>query len=231
MGTKTGEPAYTDQYKGKDSTLDGVEAVSGATISSTAFKTNVQNAFKAYGELAGVEVSTGDTTTPEQAIFPNVENFEEITLDGAVKAMKAGDEGYLIVTEAQGYMGAPTKMQVYTGIGLDGKIVGVALGENSETAGLGTQTGEAAYTDQYKGKDSTDGITAVSGATQSSDGFKKAVDQALQLAAGLVSSAPAEETSSEASEAPAASGTEVMPSWLCSKLRRWSVIITWLTCW
>ena len=81
LGTKTGEPAYTDQYKGKDSTLDGVEAVSGATISSTAFKTNVQNAFKAYGELAGVEVSTGDTTTPEQAIFPNVENFEEITLD------------------------------------------------------------------------------------------------------------------------------------------------------
>ena len=209
LGTKTGEPAYTDQYKGKDSTLDGVEAVSGATISSTAFKTNVQNAFKAYGELAGVEVSTGDTTTPEQAIFPNVENFEEITLDGAVKAMKAGDEGYLIVTEAQGYMGAPTKMQVYTGIGLDGKIVGAALGENSEPAGLGTRTGGAAYTDQYKGKDSTDGITAVSGATQSSDGFKKAVDQALQLAAGLVSSAPAEETSSEASEAPAASGTEV----------------------
>ena len=208
LGTKTGEPAYTDQYKGKDSSLDGVEAVSGATISSTAFKTNVQNAFKAYGELAGVEVSTGDTTTPEQAIFPNVENFEEITLEGAVKAMKAGDEGYLIVTEAQGYMGATTKMQVYTGIGLDGKIVGVALGENTETAGLGTQTGEAAYTDQYKGKDSTDGITAVSGATQSSDGFKKAVDQALQLAANLTASAPAED-SSAASEAPAVSGTEV----------------------
>ena len=48
LGGKTANPEYTDQYTGKNSSLDGVNAVSGATITSTAYKNCVLDAFKAY---------------------------------------------------------------------------------------------------------------------------------------------------------------------------------------
>lgn len=48
LGGKTANPEYADQYTGKSSTLDGVDAISGATITSTAYKGCVENAFAAY---------------------------------------------------------------------------------------------------------------------------------------------------------------------------------------
>jgi len=48
LGGKTASPDYTDQYTGKDASLDGVDAISGATITSTAYKNCVLDAFKAY---------------------------------------------------------------------------------------------------------------------------------------------------------------------------------------
>lgn len=180
LGTQVGEAKYTDKYKGKTGNeIDSVDSISGATVSSYAFRYAVKQAFAVYGELAGVTFE--EPKSPEQMIFPDVETFEETTVEGAVKAFKAGDKGIIIVTEANGYSEAPTKMQVYTGIGPDGKIVGVALGENTETQGIGTKVTDESYTSQYAGKDSTDGVEAISGATESSDGFKEAVNKALEL--------------------------------------------------
>lgn len=178
IGSAVGEDKYTGQYVGKDIKLEGVNAISGATISSGAFKSGVEAAFQAYAELAGVEI---EAVPFEKMAFPSAENFEEITLEGALKAFNADDKGVVIVTEAQGYSGAATKMQVYTGIDNEGKIVGVALGENTETKGLGSKVGEEAHTSQFIGKTNTDGIEAVSAATESSDGFKAAVNKALEL--------------------------------------------------
>lgn len=48
LGGKTTEAAYTDQYRGKDAALDGVNAISGATITSNAYKGCVETAFAAY---------------------------------------------------------------------------------------------------------------------------------------------------------------------------------------
>ncbi len=184
LGSRTGEEEYTSQYANKDASLDGVTAISGATISSTAFKQAVTTAFQAFGQLAGVDVGIEEPKSPEEQIFPETE-LTEITLEGAVRAYQAEDKGWLIVTKAQGYSDADHPMEVYTGIGPDGKIVGVALGANDETAGVGTQVGEEAYTSQYVGRDNLDGITAVSGATESSNGFKKAVQAALDLVPAL----------------------------------------------
>ena len=48
LGGQTANPEYTDQYIGQSSSLDGVDAISGATITSTAYKGCVENAFAAY---------------------------------------------------------------------------------------------------------------------------------------------------------------------------------------
>ena len=48
LGTKTTEPGFRDQFVGKDSSLSGVEAISGATISSRAYIGAIKDAFAAY---------------------------------------------------------------------------------------------------------------------------------------------------------------------------------------
>lgn len=181
LGSKTGDADYTSQYEGKDSDLDGISAISGATISSTAFRTAVSIAFEAYSKLEGVELDIPAASSPEEQVFPGIE-LTEISVAGAQRAYDAGEAGWLLVTTAEGYGGT---MEVYTGIGPDGKIVMVALGTNSETPGIGSKTGDAAYTGQYAGQESLDGITAISGATISSKAFQKAVQNALDITANL----------------------------------------------
>ncbi len=178
IGSQVGLPKYTDQYKGKDMKLDGIDAVTGATVSSGAFKSSVTSAFEAYAELAGVEV---EKPSFEKMAYPTATKFEEMKLEGALKAFKADEDGYVIVVEEQGYSGAPMKMQVYVGINKKGEIVNVALGENGETQGLGSRVGEEAHTKQFVGKTQVEGINAISGATESSEGFEKAVAKALEL--------------------------------------------------
>lgn len=49
LGSKTAEDPYRNQYCGKNSdTLSEVDAITGATISSNAYKNAIEDAFKAY---------------------------------------------------------------------------------------------------------------------------------------------------------------------------------------
>lgn len=49
LGSKTAEDPYRSQYNGKTSdTLSEVDAISGATISSVAYKSAIEDAFEAY---------------------------------------------------------------------------------------------------------------------------------------------------------------------------------------
>lgn len=204
LGSQTGETKYTDKYKGKTGNdYESVDAITGSTVSSYAFRHGVKLAFDAYAELAGVTFAA--PLSPEQMIFPDIDvaSYEEITVEGTLKALKSGDN-IILVTEAQGYSNATTKLQVYTGFGADGKIAGVALGENTETAGIGSQIGDPAYTDQYKGKDNVDGVEAVSGATESSDGMQAAVKKALEAYKAMSGGAAAPGVSDTAPAAPAA---------------------------
>ena len=51
LGGKVTSPDYTNQYIGQDSSLSGVEAISGATITSNAYKNCVQTAFEAFAQI------------------------------------------------------------------------------------------------------------------------------------------------------------------------------------
>lgn len=48
LGGLTAKESYTSMYAGKDSSLNGVDAISGATITSTAYEQCVLDAFAAY---------------------------------------------------------------------------------------------------------------------------------------------------------------------------------------
>jgi len=48
LGSKTTQPKFKDQFVGKDSSLSGVETISGATISSKAYIGAIKDAFTAY---------------------------------------------------------------------------------------------------------------------------------------------------------------------------------------
>lgn len=55
LGSKTAEAGFKDQFKGKDVSLGGVEAISGATISSKAYINAIKDAFAAYDIVKGAE--------------------------------------------------------------------------------------------------------------------------------------------------------------------------------
>ena len=48
LGGQTANESYTGQYAGQDASLSGVSAISGATITSTAYRGCVETAFEAF---------------------------------------------------------------------------------------------------------------------------------------------------------------------------------------
>ncbi len=129
-----------------------------------------------------------------RTVLPDAAEFEEIEAEVLYlgKDKDGNPVGYAISTATQGYGG---QVKVMTGIGTDGKIVGVDVFYNDdETPGLGKNTSNEAFRDQYKGltvdtaivvsKDNTAGnaqeVDAVTSATISSRAVTKAVNEACE---------------------------------------------------
>ena len=180
LGSKVSEHAFMDQYIGKDSTLEGIETISGTTISSNAFSKAVQNAYQVYAVAAGVEVAgtQRDPITDEvkAELFPNVTSFQKYAVEG--EAYKAGDEGYIVVTSNAGFAG-----DVTTAIGFDlnGAITGVVYTETSETQDYGEQYTRASWKDAQVGKTSADELDLISGATVTYDALKLNFTEAFEM--------------------------------------------------
>ena len=180
LGSKVSEHAFMDQYIGKDSTLEGIETISGTTISSNAFSKAVQNAYQVYGVAAGVEVAgtQRDPITDEvkAELFPNVTSFQKYAVEG--EAYKAGDEGYIVVTSNAGFAG-----DVTTAIGFDlnGAITGVVFTETSETQDYGEQYTRASWKDAQVGKTSADELDLISGSTVTYGALKLNFTEAFEM--------------------------------------------------
>ena len=54
LGARIADASYADQYDGADSSLGGIVAITGATISSTAYVNAMKDAFAAYEIIKGV---------------------------------------------------------------------------------------------------------------------------------------------------------------------------------
>ena len=99
--------------------------------------------------------------------------------------------GYTIKTSSKGYGGA---IELMVGISKDGKITGVEIGNHSETPGLGSKATEPMFKNQYVDKDvlnsllvvkgsanNDNEISAISGATITSNGVTSGVNAAMKI--------------------------------------------------
>ena len=99
--------------------------------------------------------------------------------------------GYTIKTSSKGYGGA---IELMVGISKDGKITGVEIGNHSETPGLGSKATEPMFKNQYLDKDVSNSllvvkgsanndneISAISGATITSNGVTSGVNAAMKI--------------------------------------------------
>ena len=99
--------------------------------------------------------------------------------------------GYTIKTSSKGYGGA---IELMVGISKDGKITGVEIGNHSETPGLGSKATEPIFKNQYVDKDVSNSllvvkgsanndneISAISGATITSNGVTSGVNAAMKI--------------------------------------------------
>jgi len=140
-------------------------------------------------------------------VLKDAKSFEEIKLSGiipdkgniitaAFKGINSGKTtGFVFTVSPKGY-GGP--IDVTVGIGIDGAVTGVKLGENKETPGLGTKAAEAPFITQYTGKNiqksfelvkkppAGNQIQAISGATISSRAVNSAVQAAADCARELI---------------------------------------------
>lgn len=55
MGSRVGEDFFTSQFPGKDAALEGVDTISGSTVSSASYIAAVKDAFTAFEALNGRE--------------------------------------------------------------------------------------------------------------------------------------------------------------------------------
>lgn len=128
--------------------------------------------------------------------FKEIEDWKDKDESGLIREAYAAYDGeqlvgYVFSASPKGYGG---EIKVTVGIGSDGKISGVRIGDNRETPGLGTKVLEDDFIGQYYGKgiqkvfkvvksspQADNDIEAISGATISS----KAVTNAVQASAKL----------------------------------------------
>ena len=197
LGKRASDAEFTEQFIGKSGPFtfgeDGIEALSGATVTSTA-------ALKAINRIiTGEDAVPAEAEKPEE---PAAEPAEEPAEEPAAEPATAGS-----ATEAteQGFGGDVT---VRAEKNEDGTISTLTIDTPNETEGLGKRASEAEFTDQFIGKAGPftfgeDGIEALSGATVTSTAALKAINR---IAAG--EDAAPEETKTQEEPAAAGSATE-----------------------
>ena len=81
--------------------------------------------------------------------------------------------------------GKSAGLVVMTGVDASGTVTGVAVTEDSETAGYIAKVTDGGLFETLKGRQNTDGVDTVSQATKTSKGILKGVDKALEYFAQI----------------------------------------------
>lgn len=144
--------------------------------------------------LAGTNLLTKDTIANRTMQIENAARSEVIDATDFEKKTVTADGTEFVYyratknNEVVGYVftavstGKSSGLTVMTAISVDGKITGVKITEDSETAGYVDKIEKAGFLEAFKGneaKELTD-VDAVSQATKTSNGVVKAVNQAIE---------------------------------------------------
>ena len=193
FGAKLAEDSYGAGYVGKTaSDYTEVDGISGASITSKAYKKALGTAFELYSAASGnsVEISEVVDEPTEDLVLYTVDDANAALVPGGVTKYEqevdkvkevyiANDKsaGTMVVT-AQGYHEEPL-IRLVVAMDSTGAITGVKPVDFAETEGVGDRVGKASYLDQYIGQTTADGVDALSGATVSSNAVKKAIGKAV----------------------------------------------------
>ena len=174
LGKLTSEPAFTDQFIGKAAPFaygeDGIEAVSGATVTSTAVINGLNDLLSGEAAPAAAPAAEPAEETAEAALTGDVVTVEKTTPFSTIK-VEASVEG-----------GRITAAKV-TSEAVEGSV------------DMLTDDSRKALADQIIEKQ--DVVDAISGVTISSDAVKEAVAEILGQGAPAEEEAPAEEPAEE----------------------------------
>ena len=183
---------------------DGVDAVSGATVTSKAIFSAVNEALEqAKGDTAEEATPAEDAkadekadTKDEKAADAKDEKAEDAKADEKAEAGLWYNDGSY-TAEGKGIGGkVPVTVEVEGGV-----IASVTVGDNSETQGIGSKAIEQ-LPEAIVAADGTEGVDAVSGATVTSKAIFTAVDDCLEQA-GTIDVAPEAAAPSTHSDASA----------------------------
>lgn len=146
-----------------------------------------------------------------KTVLPEADEFDKVD-DATLQSLKSNPDfdavveiynakaggavvGYAVKTAPKGYAGA---VEVIVGVGADGIVKGVQVGNNTETPGLGKNAEKPKFKDQFKdktwdkiidviksGTPKDNEIVALAGATITSKCVTKGVNQATAIAKEL----------------------------------------------
>ncbi|MDF2676428.1 MAG: RnfABCDGE type electron transport complex subunit [Bacillota bacterium] len=143
-----------------------------------------------------------------QAVIPNSATFELLDDTALIDKIKSENPDFIEIrinkdasgnqlgygirtfSPTPGYAG---KVEIFLGVSLEGKILGMKIVSMKETAGLGTKIGEPKFQTQFLNRDTAseikvsksnpkeNEILALTGATRSSKSFTSAVNNAMTI--------------------------------------------------
>ena len=189
LGAKAKDADFTAQFTGLSIPTqlgDGVDAITGATITSGAVSGGVNKAGYFIRDLIN---PSAEDDRPEDlqfgGILPGATTKEEQTAPAGVDKLFTSDAGVVVYVTGKGRNG---DMQVQVGIGHSGQVAGVFIDPamHKETEGLGDLVEESYFWGQFIGNSGSfttgDNIDAVSGATITSETVVDCVNRAVEAA-------------------------------------------------
>lgn len=204
-GSKDGV-AFHDQFIGMAGELalgSGVDGISGATVSSKAAVAAINSAISCFNEVALGEAAVVEE--PEMTMDEVIASFlggEPVAIEtpeGLDAAYQSGDTTVLVATQLgythDGY-GDPEPLTVVVSFDAAGTINNIWVDASHQTVGIGDAVAEESFIGQYlgiNGEDALGNVDAISGATESSVGVKKAVRLCVQHMATLTGDSAASE--------------------------------------
>ena len=119
------------------------------------------------------------------AIFTQKTKFTEEKLDGSFKTIEAiykAEEnnkvlGYVYRVKTKGYAG---KIRYFVAVNPNGKYITFNSIEHGETPGFGTKMDEKPFKNQFTEKTISDDIDGLSGATITTNGLFKGLDEVVE---------------------------------------------------
>lgn len=189
LGAKAKNADFTEQFTGLTIPTqigNGVDAITGATITSGAVSSGVNKAGYFIRDLIN---PPAEDNRPEDlqfgGVLPGATTKEQQTAPEGVDELYTSDAGVVLYVTGKGRNGT---MQVQVGIGHSGQVAGVFIDPamHKETEGLGDLVEESYFWGQFIGNTGIfaigDNIDAVSGATITSETVVDCVNRALEAA-------------------------------------------------